>query len=238
MIKKLQFICLICFFLLIGITFYGKYRLEKIDMDLYYDNVAYNVFDFSELLNYRPELKNTFNDIDTLEKLLNESTYVLKVKNIKDRIVGNGFVHDLEVLEVIKGDLKEKDTITMYDLADITLYDKNWKVESYDSSMGNAQYYTWLTPMKVGEIYYVFLTHSKRASIKDSYIPICGNLCIYKVNKETKILEEYENYSKKIRDIMEYDFVVPICEEDNCIGKITYNIYKEIKDEILKKYEK
>ncbi len=236
MIKYLKFTLVFFLLLFITVIFYGKSKIVSLDMNFYYSNGLYVVQPFE---NFRDNQKlNSFSNASTLDQLIADSAYVLKVKKVNSCIVGDGIVNQLEVLKVIKGQMELGDIIDVYDLSSVRVqttsaFDKH-------TPSASATYYTWNTPINSEDEYFVFLNETDHPAVEGAFIFSSGYYSSFRISDETLVLRKYENYSKTITEIMDYD-LVEYWEEDTIVQleesfDTRYLKYEEIKQELLKRY--
>ncbi len=221
-LKNLIIFIIIILLLIIGILIYGKVNLKHINYKEYIENSKYERSESNEYKEYFPELNDFFIDekASDVNELIQYSDYVVIGKVKKEPILyGKSIINQFEIENVIKGNLKTKKTIKVYDL----LFDWNLNLTSYLSG---------LTPVKKGESYILFLKKSHNPTMKNTYV--YSSLQYGHVNKShNKVLKEYSNYSNKISEILNYDYVFLEKTNKNEIEK-----YEKMRNEIIEYMKK
>lgn len=177
------------------VIIYGKINLKHIDYNYYINNSMYS---FDQKDDYKNMFKNSekiFTEDLDINKVINFSDYILVVKNIKNPIMyGEGIINICEVKKVLKGNnLKANDLIKIYDLE---YYWADFSTDYLDGS----------TPLKKNEEYLVFIKKTPQPSMNDTYVFSSTKYGHININNH-KYLKDYENYTKPIKTISNYDYV-------------------------------
>lgn len=212
-IKKWYFIGFAIIFLFAtGIIIYAKSNFNNVDYNSYIKASPYNFISSindevsawdDPTMNYEDmfHLHNFFIDekISSLEDLKELSDYILIITNKElPTFKGNAIINNSTILKVIKGDgLKENDKIKIYDL----LF--HWDTVRTFYLGGN-------TPLKTNDEYIVFLKKTERASMPDTFVFNNAKYSRVSLLENRDILEDYEQGTLKVEEILNYDFIFPI----------------------------
>ncbi len=198
------------------IVVYTKDKLKNIDYNEYKLNSIYEILP-NELYENMFDTERLFidNQIETVDDLIENSDEVLLI-NVESSPIfyGDGLINNCKILKVIKGHLRENQSIKIYDLI------LKW-------SLSGTIYLGGSTPLKVGNDYVVFLKKSESASMNDTYYfssILYGHISILGT---TKIIEDYD-MSLNVNDAMNYQHIFLEGIDKNHIEN-----YKEFCDKIL-----
>lgn len=213
MIRILRWSLFSTFIIFLLVTIYGKISFSNLDYNNYLNSARYSLEE--EYINYFPEMKDFLLDdesITSFEDLINKSESVLLIDVVdKPLINGKALINKCKVNQVIKGEnFQIGSNILVYDL--LFNIDKN-----------NLAYFGGMTPLKVGNKYIIFIRKTENASVKNSYVFTSVKYGHFNLTDKSGILENYENYSLHINDIVNYDYIFK--EEKNGINE---SIKKEI----------
>ena len=194
------------------IIVYSKNNFKSINYNSYINQNKYTTINSNKSNNnygmsYEKDLKldgffiddkiNTFNDLKDL------SDYILIVSNDKNpTFKGNGIINNCEIKKVIKGkNLKKGDEIKIYDLI------LDWNNLSSYYIGGN-------TPLLKGDEYIVFLKKTDHASENNTYVFNSVKYGRVSLLKNRKVLENYNQGSLPLKDIINYDMIYTKMEDE------------------------
>ena len=231
--KSICLYILVFFIVTILVVFYGLSNIKHINYEDYIENSSYSfISSKSESNSYYAgmdyesmyDLDGFFIDdkIKSLEDLELYSDYIFIVEmNDNPEFVGNGILNNCIVKKIVKGNnIEINQKIKIYDL--IAYWDKN-----------STLFFGGSTPLDKGKSYVVFVNKAKKANTPNSYVFSNVKYSHVSVSQEGKILDNYDQNTLKIKDIIKYDFVF-----ESGVDNLNIENYKKIYNEIYKKYRK
>lgn len=201
---------------------YGKNNMKHIDYNKYIKSSIYctNFENDSKVYDLFPETKDFLilsNDINSAEDIINKSDYILQVKtNSKPILIGKSIINNCIIEKVIKGkNLNVGENIKIYDM-------------SYGWFHNHTDYLFGSTPLANNNVYIVFLKKAPYPTVKDTYSMISFKYGHVNLNNNNHYLLDYDNCSKLVKNISQYDYVFGSEYSDEEIIK-----YVRIVNEIL-----
>lgn len=188
----------------LSVFLYGKITLKHFNESSFLQTAYY--FSFDNYIDFFPDLKGFLleeNSAFTKEELIDFAEEVLIVKNSsKKEYRGNGITNSMQVIKTIKGNLKEGQTVIVYDLI------SNFREIELDSLSG-------FVPLQKNETYLVFLKKAVNPTMSDSYALISTQYGALPLKREDQIFYQYEQLSFKVEEAMNYDYITELEESDN-----------------------
>jgi len=223
----------ICGLLILGFIIaipVGRSLIKHIDYNQFINNVLYFSNPIQSEYNIYPETKKIFiNDdkINTIEDLINESEYVLKIKvNGELEFYGIGIINNVKILEVFKGkndkNIEIGKNLKIYDL--VSYWQGNY-----------INYYGGITPLNPENEYIVFLNKTTKANKKNTYIFSSVKYGHFNISTtDANVLTGYSQGSLTFKEVMNYDYVELDCETlGNDVCEKYADDYSKMKSQVL-----
>lgn len=226
LIKLLKYCCVLLFLLYFLAIFIGKMQIKSVNYDEYISVSKYFTMSSDSVYRTFSRLKNVLINDDNVKKvddLFDGSDYVLRV-SVYDIpfFYGNGMINNLKVEDKLKGndDILIGDKIKVYDLI------SSWNYFSIN-------YYGGTTPLSSKYEYIIFIKEAPNPNVDDTYIFSSIRYGHFIIDDDVNILNDYNEGSLSMEEIMLYDYVCSEQEED-C--KSISLSYQQMKKELLKGY--
>lgn len=229
--KVLIYICFFIILLFVVAIIMGKCLIKHISYNQFAASVKYFSVPIEYVYKEFKQNREIFiddNEINSIEDLINESEYVLKIRvNGEPQFYGNGIINNVKILKVFKGEkdknIEEGKNLKIYDLI------------SYWSG-DYVNYYGGITPLNSKYEYIVFLNKTTAANQKNTYVFSSIKYGKFNISiSDTNILTDYIQGSLTVKDIMEYEYVELKCESSGYSSCDKYVAdYSKMKEQLFK----
>lgn len=218
MIKKLRIVVLLLLSVFILLLFYGKYKIKHLNYNEYIKTAEYFVEKVEDLASGYDGVEDLLEDnlVTDVDYLINNSSYVLRVKVKESDFMGTGVINKVNILDVIKGDGVEINQ-------DIMVYDNQcfWHLPG-------AIYFEGSKPLASNEEYVMFLDKAPNPNMSGSYILSSIKYGSFRLTETPKILEDYGDNHISLLEAREYDYV-SLSNDVNVFKMIQKQVYEKFK---------